>query len=405
MKRRSVIDAAEMRRLNRLTVLRAIRDHRLISRIDIARQTGLNKATVSSLIDQLIEESFVQEVGLGDSKGGRKPVMLSIRPDAAFSIGIDFQINSMHVVLANLHQEVQFERTIQVDPAALRSPELLIAQIVQQAKRMLNDAPCSPHGVIGIGLSVPGLANFYTGVVQYLPNLGLHEIPLGEILTRALGIPVYVDNDANCGAWALYRKNPEIHNFVYINVAVGIGAGIVIDGQLYRGESGFAGEVGHMTVVPDGLRCRCGNYGCWEQYASISALHREYTDSMGGTSPIPLTQDFVQKLKKRIEQGDFKARDALSKVSGYLGIGIGTIVNVINPQLILLDGGITDVGSLVIEKIRELLSYRALPGTREVQIQTAVPYVRAAGAAGIVIEETLFRLVSRASELQQSAER
>lgn len=390
---RTVIDVAEMRRLNKVTVLKEIRNHPRTSRIAIAEATGLNKATVSSLVDQLIQEEFVCEVGLGTSKGGRKPIMLTFNSDAAFSIGIDIQIHSMRVVLCNLNQEVKQEKIIQIQTKPLSESDLVIL-LKSEIKQMLKDVPHSPHGVIGIGIALPGLVNYQKGYVHYIPNLGLSDLPLAAILQEDFQIPIYTDNDANCGAWAEFRQYPFVHSLVYVNVGIGIGAGLVFHGQVYRGHSGIAGEYGHMTITPMGLKCSCGNYGCWEQYASETGLHMQWTDSLDEGHPdrlIPIDQNFVPYLVEQANQGQSQAIQAFQSLGRYLGIGMANILNTMNPELVVLGGRISMASPYILPELQQALSYRALPGVRNARLVTAHEPTRAIGAAGIVAEETLLR--------------
>lgn len=390
---RTVIDAAEMRRLNKVTVLNAIRNHPQTSRIAISEATGLNKATVSSLVDQLIQEEFVQEAGLGTSKGGRKPIMLTFNSDAALSIGIDIQIHSMRVVLCNLNQEVKQEKIVSISTRPLSERDL-VTLLKSEIHDILREVPHSPHGVIGIGIALPGLVNYRQGYVHYIPNLGFSDLPLASILQEDFQIPIYIDNDANCGAWAEYRQYPFVQSLVYVNVGIGIGAGLVFNGQVYRGYNGLAGEYGHMTIAPMGLKCSCGNYGCWEQYASETGLYMQWTDGHGSAYPntnIQIDQNFVPQLAEQANQGDKKAISAFQSLGRYLGIGISNILNTVNPELVVLGGKISTASAHILPEIHEALSYRALPGVRASRVVTAQEPTRAIGAAGIVAEETLLR--------------
>lgn len=390
---KTVIDVAEMRRLNKVTVLNAIRNRPETSRIAIAEATGLNKATVSSLVDQLIQEEFVCEIGLGTSSGGRKPIMLTLNANAAFSIGIDIQIHSMRLVLCNLDHEVKQEKIISIHPKPL-SEAALVALVKSEIKQMLDNVPHSPHGVIGIGIALPGMVNYREGYVHYIPNLGLSDFPLAAILQEDFHIPIYIDNDANCGAWAEYRQYPFAHSLVYVNVGIGIGAGLVFHGQVHRGFNGLAGEYGHMTIAPLGLKCSCGNYGCWEQYASETGLYTQWLDSMGETienASLPLDQHFVTRLLELADHGHHRAVHAFQQLGRYLGIGVANILNSLNPELVVLGGRISVASDYILPEIQQILSYRALPGVRGAKVVTANEPTRATGAASLVAEETLLR--------------
>ncbi|WP_029421589.1 ROK family transcriptional regulator [Alicyclobacillus macrosporangiidus] len=387
-----VIDAAEMRRRNKLTVLNAIRNHPGISRAALSEATGMNKATVSSLVAELMEEQFVVEVGPGSSTGGRRPIRLQFHAGAAYSIGVDVQIHSVRLVLCNLDHEVAWERLLPMEPASMSSDEL-VSQLADSIRQLIDGAPKSPHGVIGIGISLPGLVNYRTGYIHYIPNMGIRDLPLADILQSEFRIPVFIDNDANCGAWAMYREHPAVESLVFVNVGIGIGAGLVLDGQLYRGFAGLAGEYGHMTIDPMGLRCSCGNRGCWEQYASESALLALWNEVYARTDDgLRCTGfDVVPRLLERAQAGDENAVRAFAHIGHYLGVGLANIANTLNPELMVIGGRLAASERFVREELEHTLRSRALPVARDVRLAMAEASVQAVGAAGIVAEETLLR--------------
>ncbi|MCL6516130.1 ROK family transcriptional regulator [Alicyclobacillus sp.] len=387
-----VIDAAEMRRRNKLTVLNAIRNQPGISRAALSEATGMNKATVSSLVAELMDERFVIEVGPGSSTGGRRPIRLQFHAEAAYSIGIDVQIHSVRLVLCNLNHAVVLEHLLPMSPASMSSAEL-VGQLADSIRHLLAEAPESPHGVIGIGISLPGLVNYRTGYIHYIPNMGIRDLPLAEILQAEFRLPVLIDNDANCGAWAIYRDHTAVDSLVFVNVGIGIGAGVIVNGQLYRGTSGLAGEYGHMTIDPMGLRCSCGNRGCWEQYASESALLAHWNEVYARTNPgLHCTgYDVVPRLVELAQAGDEDALRAFAHLGYHLGVGLANIANTLNPEMIVIGGRLAAAERFLRAEMEHTLRARALPVARDVRLTMAEASVQAVGAAGIVAEETLLR--------------
>jgi N-acetylglucosamine repressor len=392
MSKRTIIDSFEMRRLNKVTVLNVIRDNKQISRIAISERTGLNKATVSSIVDQLIQEEFVKETGLGVSKGGRKPRILTFHANAAFSIGVDVQIHFVRIVLCNLENEILQEKVVPLKSDSRMSNTDVLEMLTTEISSMMGRVPTSPNGVVGIGISLPGLVDFTRGYAVYIPNMELRDFPLAEKLSDRFSLPVYVDNDANCGAWALFRKYSGTKSLVYINVGIGIGVGMVIGGSLYRGKNGFAGEYGHMTIHAEGVRCRCGNYGCWEQYASEQALFRYIQDNYKPReSPYQFDQNFVQDVVQHADEGSHEAIHALQKQAYSLGIGMANIVNSLDPEVVVLSGRVSLAEKYVMPEIRNVLYQRVLSGGHLFSVTMAPENTRAIGAAGIIAEEVLLR--------------
>ncbi len=390
--KRNIIDSTEMRRLNKVTVLNAIRDSQQISRIAISEQTGLNKATVSSIVDQLIQEGFIKETGLGVSKGGRKPRILTFYANSAFSIGIDIQIHSMRIVLCNLNNAVLKEKVIPLNSEAPVSNADLLEMLTAEISNVLIDIPESPNGIVGIGISLPGVVDVARGHVIYIPNMKLRDFPLAEKLSQHFRLPVFVDNDANCGAWAQFRQYVGKRSLVYVNVGIGIGTGIVIGGTVYRGKNGFAGEYGHMTICADGLRCQCGNYGCWEQYASEQALFRYIQDNYKPfASPYQFDQNFVAGLVIHADGGSQEAIRAIQKQAYFLGVGIANIVNSLDPEVVVLGGRISLAEKYVMPEIRQILIQRVLSDSHSFEVACAPENTRSIGAAGILAEEVLLR--------------
>jgi N-acetylglucosamine repressor len=384
------IDASTMRQLNKATVLHCVRARSPISRIEIAETTGLNKATVSSLVDELMDEQFVVEVGYGHSKGGRKPILLEFNADAAFTVGLDVQITHVTTTLCNANGTVRWAHTVPMDMGGTDVQEHLLALITAQAANAMAAAPPSPHGVLGIGIALPGMVNFHNGHVYMLPNMGVVDWDIRSALMERFRVPVFVDNDANCGAWAAYRMNPTTKNLVYISAGIGIGAGIVIGGQLYRGSRGVAGEYGHTTIVAMGVRCTCGNYGCWERYAAEESLLC-YLAENGVTDFQDVEEDFVEKVVRAANKGNHGCVQALVTLGRFLGIGMANIANTLNPDAVFFGGHLSHAYKYLLPQLKSSMDLKSVQPVRETPILLANSDSVAIGAAGIALAETLYQ--------------
>ncbi|MHB1683920.1 MAG: ROK family protein [Bacilli bacterium] len=387
------VDAAGMRRINLATVLNVIRGKRTTSRIDISQITGLNKATVSYLVDELIQEQLVQEIGYGSSSGGRKPVLLKFNANAAYAIGIDIQITHMTTVVSNTRGEVVYRqtKTLAIHEQASQYQERLVEMILVEAAAAIKATPSSPHGLAGIGVALPGIVNFSTGIVYHLPNINVSNWNLRAVLSQHFKVPVFIDNDANCGAWCeLQQRNLRVRNLVHINAGVGIGVGVIVNGQLYRGKDGLAGEFGHMTIAAIGLQCSCGNYGCWEEYASERSLLRYIREAGGKTPEASSGWSEVEQILYEAQHDNRAYIRAFHTLGEYLGVGIANILNGLNPEQVTIGGMLSRAATFILPEIERVLQHRAILLNKSTPITIANANSVAIGAAEIVIDQTLF---------------
>ncbi|MCI3919903.1 ROK family protein [Paenibacillus sp. TRM 82003] len=320
-------DQSLIKRMNKSLVLDTIIQFAPISRADISATIGMNKASVSSLVNEWIEENLVLETGLGESSGGRKPVMLLYHQRAGYAVGVDLGVNYISAVLTDLAGDVvrkERRRVLTSDPRAVA--ELVVASI----RSLIEAAPQAPYGIVGVGVGVPGIVD-EAGVVLSAPNFRWRDLPFRDMLAEELGLPVTIDNEANAGAVGekQYGIGRDVGNLVYISAGIGIGTGLIVGHEVYRGASGFSGELGHMTIQADqGLPCSCGSTGCWEMYASENALlHR--------SGPEPEREE-LEHILRLASEGDAASQAVFADIGRYLGIGIATIVNAFNPEMIIV---------------------------------------------------------------------
>lgn len=380
------VDASVMRSANKRAVLGHLYHHKITSRVDVARATGLNRATVSSLVDELIQEKFVEEVGPGISSGGRKPIILQFNANAGYVIGVDVQITHLHTVLINANRDViyQHRRDMSQSSQALDRDTLtrVIGFEIEKAKQV---CPPSPHGLMGIGVGLPGLVNHRQGRALYLPNLGIVDWDVTSALANIIPLPIFVDNDANCGAWSEYLSTGHT-NLLFLNVGVGLGAGLVLNGQLYRGASGIAGEAGHHAIASKGDDCHCGNLGCWEQFASERALARSLAQA-GVSLSFPLPADFIHAaLPLASDPRYVQSFDALGK---NLARGLTNLVNLFNPDAVYLGGTVAEATPILLPTIQDHIRQHALIGNQHIPIKPSEPTSVALGAAGLALAQSI----------------
>jgi predicted NBD/HSP70 family sugar kinase len=348
------------RHINRRIVLNLIRSQQPISRADLARHSGLQRSTVSVIAEQLIEERWVTEGANGHAARGRRPRFLHLNKERVGIIGINVRPAETSVALADLDANFVAQESI---PTAA-NPQQFIADLVPRIGNLIKMRP--EIACEGIGVSLPGRVDLASQRLVFAPNLGWGEVDLKTPLEQATGMPVELENAANSCALAeiwFGRQALGVRNLLAVTVAEGIGTGLILNHQLVKGSTGMAGEFGHTTVVPDGLECRCGNRGCWEVYASNLAAVRYYVESSGSVRPgknrlsLPGNVPTFDDLLRLAEQGDPKARAALSRMAEYLGQGISVLVTGLAPDVIVVIGEITRawdfVGPIINESVAQ----------------------------------------------------
>ncbi|MFC4532020.1 ROK family protein [Sphaerisporangium dianthi] len=351
-------DFADVRATNLAVVLRFVRENAPCSRADIAASTGLNKATVSSLVADLIDRRLLRETGLTENRVGRPATMLVLDGSPYAAIGIEVNVDYLTAVAVDLAgtELLSWRRSF---PGATATPNQAVASVAALARRVLNRMGKEARQVLGLTVAVPGLVDV-NGSVRIAPNLGWRDVDLSGDLTKALrdpGFPVLVDNDANLAALAEHRFGPHggAGDLVYLTGEVGVGAGVVLDGRLRRGGQGFAGEVGHIQIDPSGAECRCGRRGCLEAVAGMAAvLQRTAPDA----TPAELEPEIEEVV--RLARGDDPAiLDLLATIGGELGKGVAIIANVLNPEVVVLGGYYIAVAPWMLPAAREEFARRS----------------------------------------------
>lgn len=386
-----------MKSLNRSLILNTIRTHGEVSRAEIAKITKLTPPTVTNIVSELLDNKLVIESDLGASTGGRRPIMLRINADAYHIVGVDIGIHWLRTVVTNLNADIKAAEKLALPPRV--DEAALIGHLIDTVKLVLKKAGISAGDLMGIGLGMHGLVDPAAGKAIFAPNFGLRDISLREPLEREFQVPVHVENDVV--AFALgeswFGEGTDTGNFIAVNIGEGVGAGIVLNGQLYKGATYSAGEIGHTTVEMDGPRCTCGNYGCLQSLVSGPALVRQAVQRLEagerslirelcGEDPEAITGEMIAQAAR---QGDPLAIDLFRRVGRYLGIGLANLINTLNPRKIILGGGVTNAADLFLEETRRTIHERAMDtpaNAVSIVITNLGEYASAIGAVTIVLD-------------------
>lgn len=377
---------------NRAVVLEAIQASDGISRVEIAASAGLTAQTVSVIVRKLLEDGLVVEDGSEPSTGGKRRTILRLAPAAGYAIGIHFDPGEISYVLADLAGRplVRLHRPVREGP-----PEAVVKQMSRTARRLLKDAGIPDTKVLGIGLASPGPLDA-KGVIVNPPRLpGWDQVPIKALLEASTGFPVTVDNDATAAAigerWAgTARSTPS---FVYLYLGTGIGGGMFLDGQIYRGRSLNAAELGHITVVPDGPECYCGNRGCVEAVCCPSAIEAAVRErlALGAASVLTPRRLTHARVCTAAAAGDALALEVIGEVAARLADAAVSIVNMLDIDLLVLGGpALREVGQTYRDVIARAVSSRALARRlHAVRVETSpVADAAAIGAASLVFHAT-----------------
>lgn len=347
---------AQTKSHNKSLIFKTIYDHGQISRADVARVTHLTRPTVSSTVVELIEEGLVAEVGQGPSEGGKPPILLSVIEDSRHLIGIDLANSEFRGAVIDLRGKIIHRCALPVNDHDGEAALQLVYQLVDD----LTAAVTSP--LLGIGIGTPGLMNPDAGVVRKAVNLDWQDLPLRDLLAERYGLPVYIANDsqvAALGEFTFGRSQPT-SSLVVVKVGRGIGAGIVIDGQLYYGDGNGAGEVGHIRVVDNGLVCRCGNTGCLETVVSSRVLINQAKEIMQqnpqsllhrfAASPAEVNTDVILLA---FAAGDPDLQRVVATMGRYLGIALANLAGILNIKQIAIAGSLARFEAGLVDPARQ----------------------------------------------------
>ena len=390
-----VLGASQVRAQHRGLLLRLIWRERSISRADLARRTGLSRSSISAIVSDLLATGLVRETGAGDSRGGRKPIILGFDDAALAIVGVDMGATHVGVVVTDLRAEVQAWRTESHD--VRNDPDGTLALMHRLIDEALAEAKVAPQGIVGIGVGVPSPVE---------PSDPTHLSPVfvprwrGKspvtYLEKTYGVPAAMENDANLGAlaehwWGAGREGEDL---AYVKVATGVGAGLIIDGEIYRGTAGIAGEIGHIPVDPAAGRCVCGLDGCLNLLIGTNHLiervrTRRKSDA---TSSLPQRGLSVGRIVEAAFDGDRLARRVVEDAGHQLAIGVAALLNLLNPATVVFGGSLTRAGEMLLRPLLQDLGERS-PSASVTQSQFVISSLGiesvARGAATMVLQAAL----------------
>jgi len=353
----------DIRRGNRNEVLRHVIAESPVSRQELAAVTGLSLATVANLVGELLERGVLVEVGFEDSDGGRPRGLIAVKADGGALIGVDVAETYIHVELFDLSLRVLARAEERLAPGENR-PEQVVAHIVSGVHSVLAASGVATPLVFGVGVSMPGQVEREGGLSVFAPNWDWHDVPLRDLLSQQLEFPIYLDNPlmACTVAELWFGAARGSHDVVVVNLGTGVGAGIAIGGALYRGVTNTAGEWGHTTLVLDGRACHCGALGCVEAYVGAPGIIRTLREIDPDS---PLVQEdqttAIDAMARALAAGDPVAVEAVRRTARYLGAAVGNLVNLLNPQVIVLSSWVAArLGDALLAAMRETVAQHAL---------------------------------------------
>jgi predicted NBD/HSP70 family sugar kinase len=353
----------QTRTFNQQLVLRTIYDLNEVSRAEISRLTGLTRTTVSDLVTDLLGEGLVEEVGRGPSTGGKAPILVRIRAHGRHLVGLDLGESAFSGAVVDLRGNVLKSLSLSLEGHDGAEAVQLVHALIEGLIARNGSSP-----VLGIGIGAPGLVDSRTGTVRWAVNLNWTDLPLGALIKERFGLPVVVANDSQAAAVAelMFGRLPRPGNLVVVRVGRGIGAGIILNGQLFQGDGSGAGEIGH-TIFGDGSeQCRCGRTGCLETIASMSAMvaaARKVDRSITGN----------YELVRAFKDGNPRIREIVLHGAATLGLAIGTLIGAFNVNHVLIIGPATELGDDWLAEVRNQAAARSLPQlSRDTRIELGV---------------------------------
>jgi len=393
------VDNRSVKEVNYSLILRYIKIDGPISRIDLANKTGLNPSTISRAIKTLENLNLVTELSIGESQGGRRPVLLGLDNTKYHIVGVDIGATKITTVIVDLKGEIKTEYQHKIKSMKDGIIDLSIKDVNKCISKVLIDfyKNTNTKKIIGIGVGLHGMVDKDKGISIFAPNFGWRNVEIADLIENKFDLNTVVDNDVRAMALGEYwfGAAQNIHNFITLNIGYGIGSGIMIDGRLYRGSHSMAGEVGHTTVDEDGPYCNCGNYGCLEVLASGPAIAKEARKLIkrGRKSIISeLVNNNLNKIDgetvfEAAEKDDLLSQQVFQTAGSYLGIGIANMVNIIDPELLILGGGVSNAEEYLIDNLKGVLKHKVLGELPDIKTAKLSEYAGAVGASVLIMEK------------------
>ncbi|MCM3116522.1 ROK family transcriptional regulator [Neobacillus sp. MER 74] len=390
-------DLKLMQELNRSIILDTIRKHGPISRSDIAKLINISPTTVTSAVNELINEGVVREDGIGTSNGGRKPVLLRFDPNTKYIIGVSISNSFIKISEMNLEGNILRKEIHSTNYQQGEEIINLTLTIIQQfLHSMENLEDCE-----GISIITPGIVDARRGIISYNTKLKLYDIPLKKMVEQRFGLPTYLDNDTNAFVLAenYFGSFGQYKDLVYITIGDGVGSGIMLNGKIIRGYKGSAGELGHTSIVKGGQKCECGNEGCLENYVNWPAIYSKIVTALMSRGKETMIKDLVGEDLNRItpavfvqalKEGDPLCLQILDEIVSHLASGIINTIHLLNPEVIILSGEIVQESDLFVDLLKSCVSKKVIPILKEevnIQPTSLGAEFEMLGAAAIILQE------------------
>ena len=369
-----------IREINQAIVLDAIRTHGALSRTEVAARTNLSQPTVSGIVAELIDAGLLYEQSTGVSTGGRRPIYVAFNERAAYAVGVKLTERTAIAVLTDLNASVIAQHHAQIPdhtPAAVADT---IGATVEALRQSAGEQP-----ILGVGLGMAGVMDYRREVVRYATYYGWQNLPLAAMLEERLDLPVVLDNDVNALAVAehWFGAGRGVADFLALSIGRGVGLGMILNGRLYRGSAGGAGEFGHTVVEPGGPRCACGKHGCLEALISDGALAQRASTLLG-------RQISIEEAVRLGMQGEQEMEEMFAQAARVLGMAVANLVNILNPALIIVGGEGVRAGSLIMRHFRPALlehSFGSLANDVRIVSEPWGDDAWARGAASLLLSE------------------
>jgi len=384
------VDLHAIREFNRLLILNHIREHGPLARVMIAQRLGLSRTTVSSIIDVLMNEGIVREGSLLNAapQGGRRAILVHFEEDAGRVIGIDIGRSHLTLIITDLAATVLSQKTLPFNTD--HGAEHCMLEVIQLVRLFTSEVELNWSRVIGIGVGIPGPLDNECHRISRAPHMpGWENIDLWQILQQEFRVPIWIDRDANMGAIGEYRggAGQKHTDLAYIKIGTGIGAGLLLNGDIYRGHSGSAGEVGHLTIQENGIQCSCGNRGCLETVAvaplivadadqglTLSQKQSAHLSCIATTHPTDQSSraNRAGRPKKNLadvlqsaREGDLASLAALEQAGEHIGVALAGLINIFNPSAVIIDGGIAHPDEIFLHALQRSAVDACLPSAWE----------------------------------------
>ena len=390
----AVVNRDLIRSINQFSILNAIRVAGTISRVEIAEVTGQSRAAVTNITASLIEQNLIYEKETVDTtQRGRKRILLALNPEAAYVVGV--KLSAFRISCAVTDMQAEVKSSIIMPVRTSERPVEFVADLIEEGIRhCISEAGLNPGKISGIGIGVPGFVESRSGVCRWTPLYKTGDVSLRDLIRKRFDITTFIENDSNTVTLAhqWFGEGKDTDNFLVISIEDGIGMGIVVNGQMYRGQDGFAAEFGHVVVEPGGVPCRCGKRGCVEAYSSdFSILNAARAELEKGAWACERGADLtIGDITRAALKGEPALRKIFARAGRFLGMGLAGLIQIFNPSKIIISGEGVRAGDLMFDALREAIgtyTNQEILMSTEIVIQKWRDTDWARGAACLALQE------------------